>query len=71
MPKTKEKIVILIRIPNQWQKFDVANSLEEAEQIWQSRISKKGITAWTEFATEKEAEKMLKDASYSNQSNFN
>ena len=64
----EEKIIILIRRPNKWIEFGVASSLEEAEQIWKRRISKRGVTAWTEFATRKEANKMLKDSEYKNQS---
>lgn len=56
----REKTVILIRtLCQSWQKFAVVDSIEEAEKIWQNNIKGKGITAWTEFVSEKKAKEML------------
>lgn len=70
MSTVSTKVVILIRRPNQWVEYARKDSIEEAEKYWSDRIAGKGITPWTSFATPEEAEKMLKDPSYENQSKF-
>lgn len=60
------KIIILIRKFNEWSRFAEASSMKEAQEIWRSRIKGRGVTAWTEFAFEEEAKKMLENASYKN-----
>lgn len=59
-----KEIVILIRRAGQWVRFGSASSLEEADRVWKSRISGRGITAWTEFTTPEDADKMIQDPSY-------
>jgi asparagine synthetase B (glutamine-hydrolysing) len=44
---------------NKWVKYGQYSSFEVAEKVWAAKIKGKGITAWTEFATPLEAEKML------------
>lgn len=65
----KKEIVILTRTLNQkWNIFALVDSLETAEHIWRTRIKGRGITAWVEFATKKEADKMLKNSNHENKS---
>lgn len=65
-----KKIIILVRTINKWNKFGEAETLSEAEEIWEQQIRGRGITAWTEFAVPFEASRMLEDYTHKNQSKF-
>lgn len=50
--------------PPHWRRWGVANSIEAANKIWEKEIKGRGITAWTEFVSPEDAEKMIDDPAY-------
>jgi hypothetical protein len=68
-----KKIAILIRPSwdiSRWHKVVSVNNLYEAEMYWRKHIKGRGVTAWTVYASQEEAKKMLADPDYENQTDM-